>query len=334
MPTSNPSRRGAPRRRLLAAIAGLAVATAAPAAAQSAPAGWPSKPIRVIVPYPAGGVVDVMARAVVQRMAVDLGQPIVVEARPGANANIGADAVATAAPDGYTWLVSASFLLNNPLLETGLRWKLADFVPVARYALSPSYLVVPASSPARTLREYIELARATPGLQYGEGGTGTPQSMSIEMLKAVAGLKLEPVLYKGAPPIVPDLAAGAVSMAVLPSTVAIPHVKSGRLRALANTGNKRSTTFPDVPTIAEAGVPEATVLSWYGFHVPAGTPAPVVRRIAEATVAAAADPEVRERLAAAGGEAVGQSGAEFEAFLRDEQARWTRFVEAARKNAR
>jgi tripartite-type tricarboxylate transporter receptor subunit TctC len=338
MPASIPPPCPAPWRRRVAAtglvaLAGLAALVAQPAAAQPGPAGWPSRPIRVIVPYPAGGVVDVMARAVAQRMAVDLGQPIVVEARPGANANIGADAVAAAPPDGYTWLVSASFLLNNPLLETGLRWKPADFVPVARYATSPSFLVVPPSSPARTVREFVDLARATPGLQYGEGGTGTPQSMSIEMLKSVAALKLEPVMYKGAPPIVPDLATGALAMAVLPSTVAIPHVKSGRLRALANTGDKRSPALPDVPTIAEAGFPDATVLSWYGFHLPAGTPEPIVRRIAAATVAATADPEVRERLASAGGEAVGQSGDAFVAFLRDEQARWTRFVEAARRNA-
>ncbi len=294
---------------------------------------WPSRPIRVVVPYPAGGVVDVMARAVTQRLSVDLGQPIVVEAKPGANANIGADAVATAAPDGHTWLVSASFLLNNPLIETGLRWKPADFVPVARFVLSPSYLVVPADSPARTVREYVEAARRTPGLLYGEGGPGSPQSMAIEMLKTVAGIRLEPVMYKGAPPIVPDLITGTLSMSVLPSTVAIPQIRSGKLRALANTSDKRSATFPDVPTIAEAGFPEVTVLSWYGFHVPAGTPADVVRRIAEATGAACAQPEVRERFVAAGGEAAFLGGAEFEAFMKDEQVRWTRFAQASRRAA-
>lgn len=297
-----------------------------PLAAAAQPVGWPARPIRVIVPYAAGGVVDVMARAVTSRMAAELGQPIVVEAKPGASGNIGADTVASAAPDGYTWLVSAPFIVNNPLIETGLRWKPADFAPVARFALSPSYFVVPADSAARTVRDYTEQARRSPGLQYGDGGTGSTQSMAIEMYQAVAGVRLESVLYKGAPPIVPDLVAGRLSMSVLPSTVAIPQIRSGKLRALANTSSKRSAAFPDVPTIAEAGYPEVTVLSWYGFHVPAGTPADVVRRINDAVAAAVAAPEVRERLAAAGGEADHAGGAEFAAFMRDEQARWSRFA--------
>ncbi|MFM1991600.1 MAG: hypothetical protein RJA99_4557 [Pseudomonadota bacterium] len=334
MSTDRPVAAG--RRRALGVAVAATVATAAGTLSRGAPAqsaAWPARPVRVIVPYAAGGVVDVMTRAVTQRMSSDLGQPFVVEPRPGANANIAADAVANATADGLTLLVSASFLINNPMIETGLRWKPADFAPVARFALSPSFLCVPADSPARTARDWIELARRTPGMQYGDGGTGTPQSMSIEMLKAVAGLRLEPVAYKGAPPIVPDLIAGTVSMSVLPSTVAIPQVKAGKLRALANTADKRSPLLPDVPTIAEAGFPEATVLSWYGFHVPSGTPAETIRRIAEATVSAAAQPEVRDRLAAAGGEAGPMAGAEFLAFLRDEQGRWTRFVEAAKRNA-
>jgi len=304
------------------------------AAAQAAQPAWPSKPIRVIVPYPAGGVVDVMTRAVTTRMAADLGQPIVVEAKPGANANIGADTVAGAPADGYTLLVSAPYLVTNPMLETGLRWKPADFVPVARYALSPSYFVVPAGYAAQSVKDYVEMAKKSPGLQYGDGGTGSTQSMAIEMFKSITGIRLEPVMYRGAPPIVPDLIAGTLTMSVLPSTVAIPHVKSGRLRALANTSDKRSPSLPEVPTIAEAGFPDMTVLSWYGFHVPAGTPPDVVRRIAEATGAAAASPEVRERLASAGGEAGFLAGGEFAAFMSEDGVRWTRFVEAAKKNAR
>jgi len=317
------------RRHLLTAALGAATAAALPSGLR-AQAAWPTRPIRVIVPYAAGGVVDVMTRAVTTRMNNDLPQPIVVEAKPGANANIGADTVATAAPDGHTLLVSAPFLVNNPLIETGLRWKPADFVPVARFALSPSYLVVPAASPARTVQEYIEMARRTPGLQYGDGGTGSTQSMAIEMLKSVAGVRLEPVMYKGAPPIVPDLVAGTLTMSVLPSTVAIPHIRSGRLRALANTSDKRSPMFPDVPTIAEAGFPDVTVLSWYGFHAPAGTPPEIIRRLAEVTGAAARSGEVRERLAAAGGEAGFLGGADFVAFMQEELSRWTRFAQAAR----
>jgi tripartite-type tricarboxylate transporter receptor subunit TctC len=317
-----------------AALAALAATVLGPSIGRAQSAVWPTKPVRVIVPYAAGGVVDVMTRAVTTRMSTDIGQPIVVEAKPGANANIGADTVANAAPDGHTLLVSAPFIVNNPLLETGLRWKPTDFVPVARFALSPSYLVVPADSPAKSVRDYIEMARRSPGLQYGDGGTGSTQSMATEMLKAVAGVKLEPVMYKGAPPIVPDLVTGTLTMAILPSTVAIPQVKAGRLRALANTSDKRSATFPDVPTIAEAGFPDVTVLSWYGFHVPAGTPPEIVRRIAEATGAAAAQPEVRERLSTAGGEAAFLGGADFVAFMQEEQVRWSRFAQAAKKAPR
>ena len=322
------SARGA-RRSTLAALAALAAAAAGPARGQAAGA-WPTRPVRVVVPYPAGGVVDVLTRAVTASMGPVLGQPVIVEARPGANANIGADAVATAAPDGHTLLVSASFLVNNPMIETGLRWKPSDFVPIARFALSPSYLVVPATSPARTVQELVELIRRSPGAQYGEGGAGSPQSMSTQMLATVAGLRIEPVLYKGAPPIVPDLIAGSLAFAVLPSTVAIPPVKSGRLRALANTSAKRSPGLPDVPTIAEAGFADATVLSWYGLHAPAGTPAAAIRRIDEAVAAAAGSAEVRERLEAAGGEAGYLGGADFVAFMAEEQKRWARFVQLAR----
>jgi tripartite-type tricarboxylate transporter receptor subunit TctC len=141
-------------------------------------------------------------------------------------------------------------------------------------------------------------------------------------------------LYKGAPPVMPDLIAGTLSMGLIPSSVAIPHIRSGRLRAIANSSGKRSPLFPDVPTVAEAGFPEITVESWYGLHAPAGTPADVIRKLADATAAAAATPEVRERLSIAGGESAPLAGAEFLAFLRDEQARWPRFVEAAKKNAR
>jgi len=321
------------RRALAAALAASAVGLPFGASAQSAP--YPNKPIRVIVPYAAGGVVDVMTRAVTQRMQVDLGQPIVVEAKPGANANIGADTVATAPADGYTLLVSAPFIVNNPMLESNLRWKPADFVPIARFALSPSYLLVPADSPAKSVKEYVELARtATAPLQYGDGGTGSTQSMAIEMLKSVAGIRLEPVMYKGAPPVIPDLIAGTLTMSVIPSTVAIPHIRSGRLRALANTSDKRSPMFPDIPTIAEAGFPDVTVLSWYGFHAPAGTPAEVLSRVAEAAGAAARHAEVRERLAVAGGEAAFLGGADFVGFMKEEQTRWPRFVEASRRNTR
>ena len=287
---------------------------------------WPSKPVRVIVPYPAGGVVDVMTRAVTIRLASDLGQPFVVESKPGAQANIAAEFVANAPADGYTLLVSAPYIINNPLLEAGLRWKPADFVPVARYALSPSFILVPMTSSARTVKDFVALAKAKPGLPVGDGGAGSTQSMATQMLKAVAGVNFEAIGYKGAPPVIPDLVNGTLAMSIIPSSVAIPQVTAGKLRALANTSDKRSPLLPDVPTIAEAGFPDVTVLSWYAFHVPTGTPREVIQRLSAAVGAATATAEVQGRLAAAGGEAGFLGGADFDAFLRTDTERWQRFA--------
>ncbi len=292
---------------------------------------WPARPVRVIVPYPAGGVVDVMTRAVTIRLATDLGQPFVVESKPGAGANIAAEFVANTAADGYTLLVSAPYIINNPLLESGLRWQPKDFVPVARYALSPSFILVPLNSTARTVKDYVALARAKPGLPVGDGGSGSTQSMATQMLGAVAGFTFEAIGYKGAPPVIPDLINGALSMSIIPSTVAIPQVTSGKLRALANTSSKRSPLLPDVPTIAEAGFPEVTVESWYAFHVPTGTPREVVQRLSAAVGAAAATSEVQGRLATAGGEAAFLGTADFESFLRSDAERWQRFAKAFKK---
>lgn len=311
-------------RSIAILLAGLATL---PAVAQT----WPAKPVRVIVPYPAGGVVDIQTRAVALSMAADLGQPFLVESRPGANANIGAEAVARAAADGYTLLIAAPFILTNPLLESNLRWQPTDFAPVARFSVSPSFFVVPANSPAHSVKEFVEYARKNPGLQYGDGGPGTTQTMANEMFKAVAGLKLDAVAYKGAPPIVPDLINGLISMAIVPSTVAIPPIKAGKLRVLANVSDKRSPLLPDVPTIAEAGYPEVTVLSWYGFYAPAGTPPAIIARIVAAVRTAAATQEVRDRHANAGGETAFLGGPEFDRFLRDDKARWERFVKVINK---
>lgn len=319
-------------RSTLAAAVTSALLASLPLAPALAADPYPSKPIRVIVPYAAGGVVDVQTRAVTQRMAVELGQPIVVEARPGAAGNIAAEFVARQPADGYTLLVSAPFLINNPLMEDSLRWAPKDFAPVARFTLSPSYFVVPASSPARSVKEFVEMARKAPKpLQFGDGGSGSTQNMANEMFKVAAGIPLEAVTYKGAPPMVPDLINGAFSMAILPSTVAYPHIKSGSIRALANINSSRSAQFPDVPTIAEAGYPEVTALSWYAFHVPAGTPAEVIRKLDAAARAATASAEVKERLINAGGEEAYLGQADFAAFLKADAQRWERVAKAIRK---
>jgi tripartite-type tricarboxylate transporter receptor subunit TctC len=317
LPATGPLRR---RRRAVtgAALALVAAAAGGPARSQA----WPSRPIRVVVGFPAGGVVDVMARAVTDRVSIELGQPIVVDNRPGAGSNIAGSAVATAAPDGYTWLVTSNFLFINPVLDATTRWKAEDFAPVARYALSPSFVMVPASTPHTTLAAFVDHARQHPGLQYGDGGPGTTQALSLQMLVRKAGIRLEPVMYKGAPPMIPDLASGQLALVVLPSTVAIAAMQTGRIRALATTGDRRSPALPDVPTLAESGYPEASALSWYGLHVPAGTPEAVVQRIARAVEAACATPEVRQRLVAAGGEEAFQASAPFSAFIAAEARRW------------
>lgn len=293
---------------------------AAPAVAADT---YPVKPIKVIVPYAAGGVVDVQTRAVTESMAQFLKQPIIVEPRPGASGSIAAEAVARAEPDGYTLVVSASFFFTQPLLETNLRWSARQFTPVGRFALSPSYFVVPNSSPAKTIKEFVDYAKkANPPLQYANGGDGAPQTMATELFRVAAGIKLEPVMYKGAPPSVPDLINGLTAIGVLPSTVGLPQIKGGNLRALANASDQRSSQLPNTPTIAEAGFPAATVNSWYGLHAPVGTPPDVIQKLSEAMKAATALPEVKSRLDSAGGEAAYLGTTEFTQFLSENARQW------------
>jgi tripartite-type tricarboxylate transporter receptor subunit TctC len=283
---------------------------------------WPSKPIRLVVPYPAGGVVDVHARALAQRVAADLGQPVVVDNRPGANANVGAEAVARAAADGYTLLVSAPFVVNNPILEQALRWTPRDLVPIARFAAAPGFLVVAADSPIRDFAEFLERARkAAPPLRYGDAGAGTTASVSLEIIRREARFDVLPVQYKGLPQVIPDLINGGLDFTFLPLTLAKPQVEAGRIRALANIGNRRSAALPGIPTVAELGVPRATVLSWYGLHAPAGTPPAVLARLEQATKLATASEEVRSRFSAAGGEEAFMGQADFVAFLESDRER-------------
>ena len=316
--------------RLLHRLLSLAAAVAVSGAAYAD--NYPSKPIRIIVPYPAGGVVDVQTRAMTAGLSVEIGQSIVVEARPGANGNIAAESVAKAAPDGYTLLVSAPFIINNPLLEgASLRWSPANFLPIGRFSLSPSYFLVPAASPARDLKEFMTIAaRANPPLQHGTT-PGSTQAMAVEMLTAATGVKFEPVNYKGAPPAALDLIAQRLAFGIVPSSVAYPYVKDGRLRALANTSSSRSAQLPDVPTAAEAGYPQITVISWYGLHAPAGTPVAVLDRLDRAMKAAVARSDVQERLITAGGEAAFLDRQAFIRFLAEDETMWKRINDTLKK---
>jgi len=310
----------------------LAMATIGATSATHGQQPYPVKPIHVIVPYSPGGVVDVQTRAVTQRMTIEIGQTMVVEARPGASGNIAAAHVARAQPDGYTLLVSAPYINNNPLLDDKLRWAPQDFVPIGRFSLSPSYFVVPASSPAKTLKDYAAMAKRAPAsLPYGTSGGGSTQDVAAEMFKTAAGIVLEPVGYKGAPPMVPDLINGVLSMAILPSSVAHPLIQSGALRALANTSSVRSAQFPEIPTIAEAGYPQATALSWYGLHAPAGTPPEIIRKLEAALQRATTVPETKTRLINVGGEAAYLNQADFAAFIQADAMRLQDAVKAMRK---
>ena len=291
---------------------------------------YPNKPIRVIVPYPVGGAVDVMTRLVTNHMAQTLGQPMVIDNRPGANANIGPEAAARATPDGYTLLASATFLVVNPLLETGLRWNPRDFVPVARFTQAPNVFVVPASSNSKTIAEFVAAAKAKPGMPAGDAGPGAPQTLAIDLLRQAGGIELQSIGYKGSPPILADLISGQIAMSVLPLNVVASSVQGGRIRALASTSNRRSQLLPDLPTMAESGYPDVTVISWYGFHAPAGTPPEIIKRLADAVGAAAADEATRARTATTGGEISFMDTEAFRKFLEEDAARWMKAVQTIR----
>ncbi len=310
------------RRRLLAAPLVLA--------ASAARAAWPEQPLRIVVPYPAGGAVDVMLRVVLPRLSEQLGQPAVVDNRPGANANLGPDFVSKARPDGYTLLASATFLLLNPLLQDELPWKPADFRPVARLTQTPNLFVVAAGSPWRNLGDFVAAARQQPGLPVASSGPGAPQSMVQELLRVRAGLDFTLIPYRGAPPAMTDILNGTVRMGVMPLGAVQGMLQGGQLRALAVAG-ARSPLMPQVPSTAEAGYPDIVVESWYGLHAPADTPASVLGALARAARAATAGAEVRAIAARAGGETAFLDTTEFTAFLAADSARWANTVAALKR---
>ncbi len=308
------------------------VASAAMASAGAIAQTWPNRAIRVVVPWPPGGVVDVMARIMTTRMSADLGQPILIEHRPGAVSNIGTEAVAKADADGYTLLASNAAIFLNPMVDPDLRWKSSDFVPVARFSTSPSVLVVPASLPVNSLKEFVSFAKAKPGLPIGDPGTGTPQSMSVSMFRKVAGIELVHIVYKGGAPIVPDIINGTLSMTISAGSIVLPSLRSGRMKALATIGDKRSAFFPEVPTMAEEGYPAVTAVGWQGFHAPAGTPREIIQKLSAVAGTAAQAEEVRTRITNAGGETAYLGAEAFEKFLAEDVVRWQAFVQATRKN--
>jgi len=309
------------RRGLLALAAGLA--------AQAAwGADYPSGPIRMIVPFGAGGLTDILARLIAEKLGEEQGWTVVVENRPGAGGNIGAEAVARSAPDGQTLLMgSIGTNATNPFVYKNTRYDpQKDFAPVAMAGAGTLLLVVNPQLPVHDMKELIGYAKAHPGkLSYATGGLGASQHLAGELLQAMAGIRLQHVPYKGIAPAMPDLFSGRVDMTFDMATV-LPYVKQGKLRPIAVANAKRSVSLPDVPTIAEAGVPDYAASAWYGVFAPARTSPEIVRKLNQAINKIVSSPAVRERLVTLGAEPNPMSVAEFGAFVKAESVKWEKVL--------
>lgn len=292
---------------------------------------WPDKPVRLIVPYAAGGAADTVARLIAAQLGERLGQQVLVDNRAGAGGTIGAAEVARALPDGHTLLLDATAHAVNPALLPKLPYDTAKaFEPVSLLVRTPNLLVVPTASPARTIGDLVRMARSAPGkLSYASAGNGSAQHLAAELFKQGHKLYVVHVPYRGGAPALTDLAGGQVDMMFSVVTASYPLVKAGRLRALAVTGERRSAGLPDLPTVAESGLPGYSVYEWNGVFAPAGTPKPVIERLETEIRAALALPAVRERLAEMGAQPVGSTAREFGEFVRSETQRWAQVIKAS-----
>jgi len=292
---------------------------------------YPIKPVRLVVTYTAGGPADIAARALAQKLAEMWGQQVVVDNRAGAGGIIGTELVAKAAPDGYTLLHgTAAGLIINPLLVKKLPYDtFRDFAPVSMVVIVPQLLVTHPALPATTLKELIALAKARPGaLNYASVGIGSPNHLGMELLKSMAGIDMVHVPYKGATPAMADLIAGQVQLAFNGMASVLPQIASGKMKAIAIGSARRSPAAPDVPTVAEAGLPGFEYVAWNGNFAPAGTPAALVNRLSADIRKALAAPDVVQRLASLGSEPGGNTPAEFAAYVKADHARWARVVQA------
>jgi tripartite-type tricarboxylate transporter receptor subunit TctC len=282
--------------RLAAAMAVLIGSSAA-----HAQDNWPSRPIRIIVPYPAGGIVDIVARAVTEQVGRDLKATIVVEARPGGNSNIGTSAVARSDPDGYTWLVTGPAALVNPGLYKDAGWDaMKDLKCVGLAVWNQSVGLVHPSMPVKTIGEFVALARQKPGeFNFGNPGTGSSIDLSAQKLFQAANIKLTNVGYKGQPQALIDLMTNLMHFEIVSLELALPHIKAGSVKPLAVFTDRRVADLPDVPTIAEAGFGEAAYVPWYGIYIPAATPEPLARKINDAINKALQNPDVQRQLSVA-----------------------------------
>jgi len=310
-------------RTVAAALAAFCVATGAFAQA------YPTRPVKIIVPFAAGGPADVYARVLAQKMEQDLGQPFVVEDKPGGGSIVGTQSVQTAEPDGYTLLMmSNTHTVNETLIAHKPFELMRDFVPVAPVNYSDLVLVVHPSVPAKTLKEFIALAKAKPGvLNYASSGPGTPYHMAGELFKAMAGVNIVHVPYKGSSGARTDVLGGQVQMMFDAITTMAPNVEAGKVRALGTSGKHRSSVLPDVPTIDEAGVPGYEATIWLGIMAPTGTPAAVVDKLNAEIAKVIARPEISSAWAKQGAVPLVMSPAEFDKYLRADIEKWAKVVQ-------
>jgi tripartite-type tricarboxylate transporter receptor subunit TctC len=304
-----------------------ALACVAPRAALAQ--AWPTKPVRIVAPYAPGGTADILSRAVAQKLTDAWGQQVLVENRPGASGMIGAELVAKAAPDGYTLLMAytAEIAIVGSLFRKLAYDPVKDFAPVTLGAITPMIFVLHPSLPAKNVKELIALARAKRGeLPYASAGSGSPAHLAFELLQRAAKIEINHVPYKGAAPALTDLLGGHVVMYFSGMPPAMPHVRSGRLRAIAVSTSKRSSAAPEVPTMIEAGVPGFDVPTWFGLLAPAGTPREVVMKINTDAARALTHPDVRDRLAREGAEVAPGTPEQFAKFIQAEIAKFAAII--------
>jgi tripartite-type tricarboxylate transporter receptor subunit TctC len=299
--------------------------------AASAQENFPTRPVRVLIPYSAGSVVDVFGRIVTQNMAAQWNGSIILESKSGANGSIAAEEAARSAPDGYTWLMVTTYFTTSPSLNISLRWDpLRDFIPVGQICRAPNFFIVPSSLPVKNVAEYVALARAKPGkLNYSHPGKGSTGHLGFELFKRLAGIEVTAVGYRGYPQMVADISSGLINSTFLSANQALAQVQTGSIRIIAGISEGRSKYFPEVPTMAEQGFAEAQVTPWFGIVVPAGTPEPIVARISTALETALASPEVQQKLDLAGCEARSAPRAQFADIIKADVALWAKVVKDA-----
>ena len=304
-----------------------ALAASATAQAQS----WPSKPLRIVVGFPPGASADVAARLVAAKMSESLGQTVLIENKPGAGSNIATESVVRAPADGYTLLLGTIANTINASLSKNLPFDFGrDLAPVASLASLPNLLVVTPSLGVSTVQELVAAAKRKPGeILYGSSGNGTGPHLSGELFNLMAGVKLTHVPYKGSPQAMTDLLGGRVQAMFAPASTALPHIKAGTLKVLAVSSAKRTGASPELPTIAESGLPGFETSVWFGLLAPAGTPRDIIERLNREANRALADPAVKTQFAAQGIDGMGGTAEQFAAYIKDETAKWARVVQAS-----